>query len=282
MVKSPPFRIFEAKLARMNDLLCYYLFSDAEVEASLSRISSAKLARYTTETFPANPYAGRLHIRTNTLEKFRKLAFHTSVGVSLVGAVEFLLNYIKDIEGFRALVLPTPHDGIRTEKPEEQLNQKLQAWSEGCQFDGELVKTIRYLRLRRNHFAHVREEMSQEFKHLLKNDAHHLNKYWASQPTDLYDFNFSDSDFSKSASNEALALINLVRVCQKKIDACVMSSVGRLDIARYEAPSFLVNPKHRNLDGSRQADKFRGFLKFKYGKGFECTDTEFFTIAGYA
>jgi len=123
--------------------------------------------------------------------------------------------------------------------------------------------------------------MTQDFKDLLKNDSYHLNRYWASQPAKIYEFDFSKSDYSTFSPDEALALVNLTRVCVKKVDACIMASFGRLDIANFEAKEFLSNPAHKHLNEFRQSRKFRAILRQKYGQGVECLDTDFRAIAGY-
>lgn len=282
MSRTPALRKFEAQLARVNDLLCYYLFSDAEVEGSLSGIVNADPDTYTTDAFPENRFSERLHIRTSKLPSFRELAFHTSVGVSLIGAVEYLLSYIAEVEEFRASVVPTEHDQIKHERPEEQLRQKLQSWVGHDPLDSALTMTIKYLRLRRNHIAHVRDEMSQDFKDLTKNHAAHLNRFWQAQPTEIYDFDFSNADYSSFNPDEALALVNLTRVCMKQIDEAILASISATDIAKFEIINFLSRPGIRGISEARQANKFRAYLRHRYGREIGCSTDEFRSIAGYA
>ncbi|WP_134082375.1 hypothetical protein [Thiohalophilus thiocyanatoxydans] len=179
-MKTPILRKYEARLAEVNDQLIYFLFSDAEVEAHLEKNTKNNEDKYTTDIFPDNQFSERLHIKASALTEFRRKSFNTLVGVSLISAVEYLLYYIEEIEDYRASVLPSLHDSINDDKPEQQLASKIKAWG-GNEIHSAIIKTIKYLRLRRNHIAHLGEEMTQDFSSLIKNDANHLNGYWKSK-----------------------------------------------------------------------------------------------------
>lgn len=273
-MKTPILQKYESRLVEVNDQLCYFLFSDAEVEAHLAKNTSEIATKFTTDIFPDNRFSERLHIKVSTLSIFRKQALNTLVGVSLIAAVEYMLYYIEEIESYRASVLPSVHDSLRNDKPEEQLANKLKEWL-GKAPDRAIIKTIKYLRLRRNHIAHLSEEMSQDFNSLVKNDAHHLNSYWKSKKTEIYDFDFSNPNFSSFSENEALALINLTRVCLKIIDEKILSTITIPEIAQYEIVEFLENKAFNKLAISKRSSKFRGALKRKYGVSIGCNEMEF-------
>jgi len=186
-VITPILRKYESRLVEVNDQLIYFIFSDAEVEAHLKQSTEDNEETYTTELFPDNQFSERLHIKGGALKEFRAKSFNTLVGTSLIAAVEYMLYYIEEIEKFRANVLPSSHDSLRDDRPEQQLENKITAWG-GNALDSAIIKTIKYLRLRRNHIAHLRDDMTQDFSSLIKNDANHLNGYWKSSRTNIYDF----------------------------------------------------------------------------------------------
>jgi len=273
-MKTPILRKYETKLVEVNDQLCYFLFSDAEVEAHLDKTTAESGEAFTTNIFPDNRFSERLHIKVSALPLFRKQAFHTTAGVSLIAAVEYMLYYIEEIERYRAKVLPSVHDSLHSNKPEEQLENKLKEWS-GKAPNNAIIKTIKYLRLRRNHIAHLNDEMSQDFKSLIRNDATQLNNYWKSRETEIYDFDFAKTDFSLFSESESLALINLTRVCLKIIDEIILSTIEPTIIAQYEIIEFLKKKSINGLTDSKKSSKFRGMLVSKYGSGIGCTDEEF-------
>lgn len=270
-MKSKVLRKFESKLEDMNDQLCYFLFSDIEVNNIFSGLEPDASGSFTTEVYPENDFSERLHIKIEALPTFRTKAFHTLVSMSVIASVEYLLSYIEEIEELRANITPSVHDDIKDEKPEEQLNLKLSHWL-GKAPESALIKTMAYLRLRRNHIAHVREEMSDGYRSLIKNDSNHLNTYWAKQPTKLSGFDFSKKTYDEFEVNDVFALINLSRVCMREIDSLMLSTISEESIASYELPSFLANKKLNGLTVEVKSRKFAAFLQHQYGQKISCAD----------
>lgn len=270
-MKSQVLRKFESKLEDMNDQLCYFLFSDIEINNVFSQLETNVAGKYTTEVFSKNEFSERLHIKIEALPEFRTKAFHTLVSMSVIASVEYLLSYVEEIEEFRSNVIASIHDAITDKKPEEQLRRKLTHWL-GEDPDGAVIKTMAYLRLRRNHIAHVREEMSDGYRSLIKNDSNYLNNYWAKQTTELNGFDFSQQSYAEFEVNEVFALINLSRVCMRKVDSMMLSTIPDESIATYELPNFLANKKLNGLTIDTKSRKFTAFLQHQYGKKMSCAD----------
>ncbi|EPL3927459.1 hypothetical protein [Morganella morganii] len=271
-MKSQELRKFESKLKDINDQLCYFLFSDTEINRVFSEIKENTSEFFTTDVFPKNEFSGRLHIKIDALPQFRTKAFHTLVSMSVIASVEYLLNYIEEIEIFRSKVIPSEHDLIKNQKPEEQVKEKLKHWLKK-EPENELIKTISYLRLRRNHIAHVEENMNEAFRTLVKNDSNNLNKYWSTHAIKLNSFDFSSTSHSEFKANDIFALINLSRVCMRKIDEMVLSTVHEENIVRYILPTFLSNKKLNGLKLNVKARKFNAFLQQQFGKKMECANS---------
>ncbi|MDV6315207.1 hypothetical protein [Idiomarina sp. HP20-50] len=270
-MKSQVLRRFESKLEDMNDQLCYFLFSDIEVNKILSKLEHDVLDAYTTDVYNNNEFSERLHVKIEALPEFRARAFHSLVSMGVIASVEYLLSYIEEIEEFRAYVMPSDYDDVTDKKPEEQLRVKLSNWL-GEDPESAVIKTMAYLRLRRNHIAHVREEMSDGYSSLVKNDSNYLNNYWSKQPTELNGFDFSKISFSEFEVNEIFALINLSRVCMRKVDSLILSTISEESIANYELPAFLANKKLNGLTFDIKSRKFNAFLQHQYGKNMSCAD----------
>jgi hypothetical protein len=273
-MKTPTLRKYESKLVEVNDQLCYFLFSDIEAESQIRKASVNAGVAFTTEIFPNNKFSERLHIKVDSLPSFREKAFHTLVGMSLISAAEYLFSYIEDIETYHSFVNPSAYDLISEEKPEEQLSQKMKGW-QGHEMDSAIIKTIKYLRLRRNHIAHAREEMNDGFSSLVKNDANFLNRYWDSKTTELYNFDFSKKEYSIFSVEEVFALVNLTRVCMRIIDNSIVSTLDLKDIAQFEMSEFLENKSLNRLPIAKRLRKFRAFLKYKYGVSIPCSENEY-------
>jgi len=271
-IKSPVLRKYEKKLIEVNDQLCYFLFSNAEFESNLKKIKKSEKL-FTTDVFGDNEFASRLHIKIENLPLHSKKAFNTLVSISHIASVEYLLGYIEEIEEYHSLIFPTAFDSILDEKKEEQLLQKIKNWS-NCSFEIEIIKTIRYLRLRRNHVVHLSEELNDSLKFLIKNESNQLNNYWEGMPTQLYDFCFSKQECSSFTVNEIFALINLVRVCMRKVDEAIMFGLELNDIAKYEF-NILRNKDINFIYHPKRLRKFNRLLLMKYGVKFDIKEDPF-------
>lgn len=271
-LKSQILKRFESKLEEMNDQFCYFLFSDVEVNNIFLELTNDVLESYTTEVFFENKFSERLHIKINALTEFRNKSFHTLVGMSVIASVEYLLTFIEEIEKFRSQVLPSANDEMKNERPEEQLKLKLTIWL-GSEPESAIIKTIKYLRLRRNHIAHVREDLSEGYQSLIKNHSNHLNVYWSKQTTELNGFDFAKESYAEFEIDEVFALINLSRVCMREIDSMILSTISEEAIANHELLSFIKNKKLNGIKIDRKSRKFSSFLQHKYGKRISCADS---------
>jgi hypothetical protein len=191
--------------------------------------------------------------------------------MSVIASVEYLLSFIEELEEFRSKVIPSEQDEIKDNKPEEQLKLKLAKWL-GHEPESAVIKTIKYLRLRRNHIAHVREDLSEGYGSLIKNHSSQLNSYWSKQPAELNGFDFAKKSYAEFEINEVFALINLSRICMRKIDSTVLSSITEEAILDYELPKFLENKKLNGLTEDVKSRKFSTFLQHQYGKKMLCAD----------
>ncbi|MCG9710938.1 hypothetical protein L1D46_19395 [Pseudoalteromonas sp. Isolate3] len=264
MLKTPALRRYESNQININDQLCYYLFADKEVEQHLNAKTDLVDEKYTTEVFTTNNYAERLHVKISALGDFRQKSFHTFCGITLISSIEYLLSYVDDIQEFRSRIEPSAIDKETDEKPEIQLEKKLKSWIESDEIKG-LIKTIKYLRLRRNHIAHVRSSLSDDLKALIKNDSNYLNKFWGKKKTNIYDFDFSNMNISEFGETEILAIVNLSGVCMKIIDELVIQSIDTDNIVKYEVIRFNEKLGKTQLPSRKKVSKFNGYLASNYG-----------------
>ncbi|WP_201566336.1 hypothetical protein [Psychrobacter immobilis] len=271
-MKSYILRRFDSKLEEMNDQLCYFLFSDVEVNNVFSKLTLDVSDSFTTEVFLENEFSKRLHIKVDALAELRNKSFHTLVSMSVIASVEYLLSFVEEVEKFRSQIVPSVYDEIKDKEPEEQLKLKLTGWL-GNEPENGIIKTIKYLRLRRNHIAHAREELSEGYRSLIKNDSNYLNTYWSKKTTELKDFDFAKRSYAEFETNEVFALINLSRICMREIDSIMLSSIYEEDIANYELHIFLENKKLNGLELDVKSRKFSAFLRHQYGKKISCAES---------
>ena len=271
-MKSQILRKFESKLEEINDQFCYFLFSDVEISNIFLELAPDISNSFTTEVFPKNEFSNRLNVEINALSEFRNKSFHTLVSMNVIASVEYLLSFIDEIESFRSEIMFSGEPEINSNITEEQLEIKLTNWL-GRKPESAIIKTIKYLRLRRNHIAHVRKDLSKEYYSLIKNDSNHLNTYWSKQSTKLNGFDFSKESCLEFDVNEVFALINLSRICMREVDATILSTIPKEAIVKYELLRFLENKKNKGLELDTQSRKLNVFLRNKYGEEISCSDS---------
>lgn len=233
MARTPIKNRFKDHLTVINDQLIYYLFADKEVESRLSTISVSSEDEYTTDLFPDNEYSERLHVKYSAITAFRDGVTNANKAVCLVLGTEYLLTFMQEAQEFRESVVYDNKCDIVEDAVEDQLYKKLIRWSRHP-IEKKIFKTVKYLRLRRNHLVHARTDLRGGLKKIITQDSRELNRYWATKKTRLDDFSFSKKEMNRFSTGEIFSLINLVRVCMEEIDSMIINSVGIEDLLRHE------------------------------------------------
>jgi hypothetical protein len=215
-----------AALARINDQLCFYLFADAELQPTLAAASAKNTTEFTPQAFPSNPYSVRIHVTMSDLAAFRSAQLTQTLGMSFAFAVEQLLLYVE-----RAILHWAEINGLTikiTDPIEDCLAGFYQA-TVGQPLLPPLLKTIKYLRLRRNHYIHLAKEPSAEFKKLLKYDAPGLQAHWLSR-TSISGLEFASDAVVSFTPDESITLIKIMRICIEDLDGCIAPHIDSISI----------------------------------------------------
>lgn len=254
-------------MAAVNNQLCFSYFNDAQAHPALERASVQEGKRMTTDTFPDNPVAFRIHIMNEALPAFREKALGTMAGMGFMTATEHLLRYMADIQSFRGELSPATVENINKDSaPEDALAIRLKAW--GVVIEDNLVRTIRYLRLRRNQVAHANETPHQAYLSAIRKDGRHLEKYWAAQPTRLPDLDFLRTEHSGFRMAEVFSLMNLCFVCLERLDDLFINSMPVSILEEQQIARFIE--ENKELNGHSFKLRYRKF-KRKFEQNFGLT-----------
>jgi len=273
-VKTQNLKRHKDRLARVNDQLCYHFFAAEQAKPAIHELIASKPDDLVSQSFPENSFSPRINIRNKFLPQFQQFATETLGGIALVSAVECLLSYSDEIQSLRAALIPSAADAIEHEKAEEQLSLKLTAWGSAPSIA--LTMSLAYLRLRRNHIAHVNQEPHPSLRSVTKNYGKLLSTYWAQQPTKLPGISFSSLVFSAGTEQEAFSLLNLCRVVMEKYDALVCSTLPQPRVEAFALQNFLGTNK--DLRGRPLADRYRKFAAYfhdNFGSPLAMTTNEF-------
>lgn len=273
-MRTPSLKKYKARLASVNDQLCFHFFASEQARPAIDHSVVSNPDDLVSTSFPTNSFAPRIDIRNKLLPKFQKAATETLGGLALVSAVECLLSYSDEIQSLRAKLIPTTDDALKHEKAEEQLSIKLTNW--GGAPHTALTKSFAYLRLRRNHIAHVNQEPHQSLKDVTKNYGSMLSTYWNQQPATLPGLSFTSQNFSVSTEQEAFSLLNLCRVVMEKYDDLVCSTIPQPNMESLALNDFIS--ANKKLRGRLLNDRFRKFsahFRDNYGSQLAMTLHDF-------
>lgn len=159
---------------------------------------AAQPSQYTTDVFKANPYAQRIYRPLHDLPSFLNGNEQVALRMSVIAGVEHCLAYLQDIQLFRGSLISSPQDAIKDDAEEEQLRRKIEGWAGRVPQPGHF-RTLTYLRLLRNHYAHANDILHSAFKSFIRANGTILNRFWANGITDVGELDF------KTAANSPLS-----------------------------------------------------------------------------
>lgn len=252
------------KVAFVNDQLCYFQFADEIVRKEIEKKEIVDPSRLTTDIFSSNKFAKRIQVRFCELESFRNKAIETASGISLSLGVEHLLNYLDAVQNLKMEISNTSASKKKFDSPEEQIQNNFKEWNID-DIDSAMFKTIKYLRLRRNHIVHSREELTDGFDTVVRRESNHLKNFWTAK-TNLSGLDFSDNNVDQFSTEESYTCMKLIRVCIEEIDEAISSSLTNEDLVNYMATTALnKKPELHNLK-SKLVRKVSAWIKLEFGR----------------
>lgn len=245
-MKTPLRNLYIDRLAEVNDQLCYFHFVDEELRQVLNQ-GSFDEADMTTDVFPDNPFSSRIHVKIGSLGGFRERSRASVAGTSVAFGVEHLLSFLDDLLDLKCRVSGLDKIENDADSIEDYLSKCLTNWGVTLASPTtDFLKTVRYLRLRRNHIAHVRDSLTDGFEQFIRQNSHHLNKFWNAR-TSMPGFDFADQNVASFSEDEAYTCMKLLRVCVEEIDSLVADTLSQADLILFEETAVLANdPQIKN------------------------------------
>lgn len=248
-------------MAGLDDQFCYLTFVAEEFDATLARLPSSKVDRFTTEVFSSNSRAARIHVPVAELPEFARrtaeLAFAAFFSASYEAAADYLTKVRTMVEAeYPPGTLPNSRD-----PPEDLLKAAMD--HAGHALDANLVSTLAYCRLRRNLIVHGVDGTTSTLRSIVRNKGHALGKFWAA----VSDLDFSELPSRYPSEIETVALFVVLREVVRKVDQVVApvqdvaEAARRTRVELYEA-----QPELRSTSQSaRVRRKVRALLRMRLG-----------------
>ena len=261
--RTPISSRFTKQLIDVNDQLCFSALRQHEFEQMLAPILLAHASDFTTSVFPSDPFAKTIYRKIGDLPCFSHESGQIELRMGVIASAEFALAYLEEAQTFRQSLLQTEHDGVKNDAEEEQLRLKLHHWSSGAPVSG-FFRTLGYLRLLRNHYAHVNDEPDPAFENYARSHGTPLNKFWAARPTDVHGIDFKSPGFQRLTPDLMFGIMNVLRVSLQHIDAMVADTLSLFDCVRYCVEDVLRSKNGQQLSVARVTSKVRMRLRMDW------------------
>jgi hypothetical protein len=262
--KSRMGREIEIALTALNDQLSFSLFLEHEFLEKIKGFGSALAKQFTTDVFSQNPNASRIHVRLGELPSFINAHRSVSFGAYFTASYEVAIQLFDEALSvlLRTNVPSTGLPRSKKEGPEEYYERVLKRW--GYSSPGEeLIKTISWIRYRRNGLVHVSHSVNPRYATLATQSGQSLNHFWKAAKVHL---DFSTTVTGPLNQQDALDLITLLRILVRRIDSHFVSLVSTGGLAHAEAKRLFGHQKVRmNQEVALRRSKV---LRFEILRGF--------------
>jgi hypothetical protein len=266
MAKTPLILETRQKLRLLGDQLYYTTFVDELVALMLEARPAEDLVRFTAEAFPESKKAPRIHIPLARLAAFRDGALSAGFGAVVVASYEVCDSYMVALPQLLQRLSTQTIEPQYSDKPEENARLAL-IDAASPPIDAEVFETLKYVRLRRNHIAHLREDPTKELAALIRQRGTHLYRYW-DEPEDI---SFSDWPSEVLSEGEAVGLLKYLRVCIERIDEAAGQCLDDLlVIEQLNAELVQAQPNLRHSSMMpRRTNKIEALAEMLYGRDID-------------
>lgn len=211
-------------LSDLNNQFCYFLFSTEEINRKLADFNLEAIDLYTKDLFSGNSESPRINVKVKDLPLFKKnnekLTFGSYFSTSyelFAYYLDDLLSYLKEIDESFVRCKDNKVEVEFIKSVNEYIN------SVGICIEEEILLTIKYLRLRRNHFIHLNEGLSSELSNLITNSGEDLNTYWKESISTL---DFSNINIRNYSKQNTIDLLKLLKILLEIIDDFISSNLN--------------------------------------------------------
>lgn len=259
------------RLASLNDQLCFFQFNRNELNKRLLEFGPNAGNLFTPDVFAQNSMAPRINVKISDLPTFQNLNQTFTFGAYLSTSYEVVSYYIKDSLELLNLINPTTFQLTYYKQLEEKY--QLTLISSSCTtVPIEIIQTLKYIRLRRNHFTHLGSEVSNSFKNLITNSGNNLNIFWSEAITKL---DFTSSDVLTFREEETIDLLKILRIVVQTLDENLAKNFSPDGIATFLSNQEFAKPQRINIDIVRQRiNKIQAIAKITFGINLSETTIE--------
>jgi hypothetical protein len=238
---------YMSRLASLNDQLCFFQFNRNELNRRLAEFGANVGRLYTPDVFAQNAMAPRINVTIADLPAFQNLNQTFTFGAYISTSYEVVSYYLRD--SLELLHEFNPLTFQQTEHRQLEEKYSLTLVSSNCTpVPREVIDTLKYIRLRRNHFTHLAETVDTTLETLIINSGNTLNAFWAAARTHL---DFSSINVLTFQEEETIDVLKILRIIVQTLDTNLAPNLTQNGIV-----TFLANREYATSNQRKNNDIF--------------------------
>jgi hypothetical protein len=233
MKRTPILDSVVRRLNAINDLVWLQEFSLYELDQRNASLSAKARQLCTSDIFGQNPFSARINLRMERVPQFRNELTATLCQAVFSQSYELLNDYLDEV------TLLLQHLGKRNwvtsndRAPEKKFSDSWDA-SGYPSLQPEYIATYKYLRLRRNHYAHIAQTVSPAFSCFLNTTGAQLNAFWR-DPSRIgvgTPLDFSSSTIFAPNVDESISMLRVFLLWVTFFDASIVTQLDGTKLIR--------------------------------------------------
>jgi len=274
-MRTEQLKYFEENLSELNDCYSHYIFVWEQFSIDQADNLKKHSHKLTTEIFNKNSNSRQFNVSLDYLDSSHKETQNLILKSIYQLAYGYFENYLIRLHQFGQSLNPDILDlqqKLETEDVEdkkifEKFFNRLGLNIEES-FEPLELKTLDYIRLRRNRITHRATTVQGLLLDIVNNHGQKLNEFWDEHlKNNRYKVDFSRKTVDDFEKLELFDFLNIYRKFAGKIDHLFINKMGLQNLTKYILGKFLkANDKNiRGFKDERKKAKFKMYCKVEFG-----------------
>jgi hypothetical protein len=274
-MRTEQLKFFEENLSELNDCYSHYIFVWEQFSIDQSDNLKKHSQKLTTEIFDKNSNSRQFNVSLDYLDSSHNDTQNLILKSIYQLAYGYFENYLIRLHQFGQslndeildLQQKLEAEDIEDKKIFEKFFNRLGIDIEKS-FEPLEIKTLDYIRLRRNRITHRATAAQGLLLDIVNNQGNKLNEYWDGQlKNKRYKIDFSRKTVDDFDKLELFDFLNIYRKFAAKIDQLFINKIGQQTLTNHILEKFLIANKKsiKGFKDDRKKAKFKMYCKVEFG-----------------
>lgn len=274
-MRTEQLKYFEENLSELNDCYSHYIFVWEQFSIDQSDNLKKHSQNLTTDIFDKNSNSRQFNVSLDYLDSSHNDTQNLILKSIYQLAYGYFENYLIRLHQFGQSLNDEILDLQQKLKAEEIEDKKIfEKFFNRLGIDIEKsfepleIKTLDYIRLRRNRITHRATATQGLLLDIVNNHGNKLNEYWDELlKNKRYKIDFSRKMVDDFDKLELFDFLNIYRKFAAKIDQIFITKIGQQTLKNYILEKFLsANDKNiKGFEDDRKKAKFKMYCKVEFG-----------------